>query len=449
MKSFISKVIVFIGVSFCLAPTAFSKTLVLNFAQCADMALHNNEQIKAADQDIKLSKAKLSQAKPGMIPVVKYEHRLAPVPGDIDDSAGSFFGGDISIFNNFKIEMGSAVSSFGKIKTAQELAKIGINASWFQKSKKADEIILKTYQIYQGILLARELNHLTDEATDAIQKKVKALENDQVKDQLTILKLKIALIEIQKQSLEAKKNEKLALEALKVQLNLDPTQNIALADGTLTRSAYSVRSLDYYLQKSKSSMPDYKLLQAGVSAKEKQIKLEKLNYAPNLGVGAFFDVGRAPGITGGGDENNFTNPFNFTKAGIGLQLKGELDVVKTKSKINQAKADYLQTSYKRNAALQGLELDVKKTYLTVQQNKTVLDYVSEEKKSSRQMVFLTKSNMDIGVGDQKDYVDALQSYMTYQGYEYQAIYNYNVALSELRAKAGDFYNTTSISDKIM
>jgi len=109
----------------------------VGFIESVRMAIHNNDEIRAADQDIEISKSKSKEAHPRGIPVIKYEHRIAPVPKDMDNARDSFFGGDISVFNSFKVELGAPITTFGKIKTAQELAELGIDASWFKRGKKS------------------------------------------------------------------------------------------------------------------------------------------------------------------------------------------------------------------------------------------------------------------------------------------------------------------------
>lgn len=411
----------------------------LSYEECVEMALKNNDQIRATDQDIQVSLGKVDEAHPRHIPVVKYEHRIAPVPEDIDNAAESFFDGDISIFNSFKIEIGSPVTTFGKLRTAQYLANLGVDAAWFKKKKTADEVAFRIYQVYEGILLARELIGLADQARDAINKKVQELETEQILDQMQILKMKVTLYEIERKVEEASQKKELAISTLKLLTGLEQSVDLGIAASGLRPVSFKLESVERYIEEAGDYRPEYKLLETGVKASEKKLKLEKLQPVPNLGVGGFFDIGRAPNIRGEEDESTFTNPFNYTKAGVGLQLKGEFDYVKTTSKVKQAKAELLKTIYEKRAAVRGLELEIRKTYSEVKKARSLMWKASKEKKAARQMVFLTKSNLDIGLGDKKDYLDALQSYLLFQGREYEAIYNNNVAICDLKMKTGRLY----------
>lgn len=411
-----------------------------DFRGCVEMALKNNDQIRSARAEAEIARGKELEAHPRGIPVVKYEHRVAPIPQDVDNAADSFFGGDITVFNNFKIELGSPLTTFGRIKTAQELAALGFDASLFKRGKSVDEIILKVYQTYQGLILGRELLHLADQAVDAINGKINSLEKQKVKDQLAILKLKVALYEVQRKEAEANKKKQLALMALKFQVGVDLEDDFDIRSEALSPVGYKILPVQAYVDQSKSYLPEYHLLETGILAKEKQLKLEKMATVPALGVGAFFDIGRAPNVTGEEDESTFTNPFNFTKAGIGLQLKGEFDYARRRAKVKQAEAELVKMIYDKRAGVRGLELDIRKAYLELQEAANLMAKADKEKRTAQQIVFLTKSNLDIGLGEKKDYFDALQSFLLFQGRQLEAIFNYNIAVATLRTKIGDFYD---------
>lgn len=406
-------------------------SLYLNFEQCVDLALKNNDEIHAAEQSYYKSQAQLKQASPHHIPIIEYKHRIGPIPSNLDDVFESISEGEVTVFNNTEIKLGAPLTTFGKIKTAQELAQIGIKASWFEKTKKEDEVIHKIYEIYQGILLARELLALGSDAKKTLNDRIESLEKKEIKDQIEILKLKVALFEVERRVEEALTKEKLAVAALKLQMGLELDVDFNIASKSLLPRNYQLKSLDSYVEQAQENRPEYQLLELGVQATGKKLKLEKLEYVPNLGYGGFFKIGRAPGLTGD-DENDFV----FTKGGLGIELEGKFDFIKTSSKIKQAEADFLKVIYQKRAAIRGLELDIRKTYLDVLSSKRLMQKAAEEKKIANQLVFLTKSNIDIGIGTKKEYTESLQSYLIFQGREFESIYNYNVAISALLLKTG-------------
>lgn len=435
-----------IGVFCLVARPAFSANLSdgiplyrLGLNQCIGLALKQNEQIKAAFYDIQTVVAQKIEATKRAIPVVKFKYRVAPVPQDVNNPASSFFKGDISILNSFKVEVGAPVYTFGRLNIAKTLADLGIDLKALQKQKKEEEVALNIYKLYQGILLARELRILIHEGFDAIDKKIAELETEETSDQLQILKLKVILYEVERKLQDANSKEVIAIATLKALMGLEDDVDFDINDKSLKQEKFTHKNFDEILELSKQHRPEYQLLHLGLLAKSKKIDLEKREYFPTIGVGGFFDFGVTPGIVGDESETEFTNPFNYTRAGVGLELESNLDFRKIKSKVELAKADYYKTLAEKRAASRGLELDLKKSFLELKENRFLLSRAEKDKRAARQMVFLTKSNLDIGLGEKKDYLDALQTYLLFQGRAFEAIFNYNNAVATLKLKMGLLY----------
>lgn len=411
----------------------------LSLQECFEMAVKNNEEIKAAYYDVQTIVAKKIEATKRYVPVVNYKYRVGPVPRDLDNPLQSLAEGDLSVFNSFRVEAGAPITTFGRLEIAQTLADLGIELKTLEKYKKEDEILLNIYKLYNGILLARELKGVINEGLEAVYNKVQELEKEETTDQLEILKLKVILYEAERRYQEAISKEQIALTTLKVLLGLEDAVNFDIKSKSLQKVGFRVRSFEYFLEQSKDNRPEFELLQKGVLAKKKKWELEKKEYYPKLGWGGFAELGVTPGLKGEEDDNDFVNPFNYTRGGLGLELSGTLDFRKTKARIEEAKADYLKTIHQKRAGTRGLELDLKKSYLELKQNLFLLSRAESDKKAARQIVFLTKSNLDLGLGDRKDYLDALQSYLVFQGRAYEAIFNYNNAVATLKAKMGTLF----------
>jgi outer membrane protein TolC len=81
-------------------------------------------------------------------------------------------------------------------------------------------------------------------------------------------------------------------------------------------------------------------------------------------------------------------------------------------------------------------LDLREAYVGLQQNGRNVENAREAMQTARQYVFLTKSNIDIGLGEKKDYSDALQAYLLSQGRYLEAIMKFNMAVATLEQKVG-------------
>lgn len=410
----------------------------LNLDECVNLAVQNNEQLKAQRYDVEHVLARKIEATKRYVPVLKYQYRFAPVPRDLDNPFDALMSGDVSVLNSIRLELGAPISTFGRISIAKQMADLGVDLAGLQGQQKSDEIALNVYKLYQGVVLARELKALGSQAMDALEQNISALEKEETTDQIQILKLKVILYEVQRRVNEARMKETLAMSTLKLQMGLEDDVNFDIRTSSLRKERFKRRSFESVLAEAESYRPEYKLLEKGLQLRLKEIDLAKREYYPKLAWGGFFDYGYAPGIRGE-DQNEFVNPFNYTRAGVGIELSNTLDFRKIKSKIEQAEATYLKTIGQKRAANRGLELDLKKAYMDLKQFEYLLSRAEEEKKAARQIVFLTKSNMDIGLGESKDYYEALQSYMVFQARTFEAIFNYNNAVATLKQKMGKLY----------
>lgn len=415
----------------------------LSLHECIRLALRNNEDIKAAHYDTVSAVAQKIEATKRYVPVVAYKYRFAPVPRDLNNPAQSFFEGDISVLNSIEIEAGIPVSTFGKITVARELANLGIDAARLKQKRKSDEVIIEVYKLYQGILLARDLREIAHKGLDAVNKKVEELEKEEIADQLQILKLKAIIYQVEKKLDEANNKEEVALAMLKVQMGLEDDVDFDLQGKKLEREEFSLKSFEEYLGLSKKNRPEFTLLEFQVDANRRKVLLEKKEYLPKLLFGGFFAYGVSPGIRGDDEENSLTNPLNFLRAGVGFELKSELDFRKVKSKVEMAKAEHLKSIADKRSKWRLLAIDLKNAYLDLRHKDFLLMRAEKEQRSARQVVFLTKSNLDIGLGEKKDYLEALQSYLLIQAAVLENIYNYNTAVAVLKAKTGLLYEANA------
>ncbi len=407
----------------------------MNLDQCLQAAMSQNPEVGIADYSIEAAREKKNEVNKLLYPIVDYEYQVGPVPKDVGDAVQSFFSGDISVLNKFKLGIGVPVHTFGKVKVGQALAESGIQAELQKKEQKKGDVALKVKQLYYGILLAQEVNKLLSSARDSLQKQIDKREGDDATDPAQVLKLKLFRGELDKRLEEGDKKEMLAREAMRIQLGLDPDIRFDPA-GSLSPARARFLSYEQYRREAFSQRPEVKLLDIGVQAKENQVKLEKRLMAPNLAVGAFFEIGRAPGVRGVTTTDDFSDPFNFTRAGIGLQLKGQLDYHASTSKIRQAKSELYKIQAQRELAQDGMSLEIKEAFLDVRNARLDMQRSEEMGKISRQLLFLTQSNYDIGLAEPKDLVDSLTSFLQTRGQYFESVFNYNNALAKLDQKIG-------------
>lgn len=410
----------------------------LSLNDCVQMALLNNREVRAKDYDMEIAQSKLKEAQPRGLPVIDYEFLSFPAPRDADHAVSSFFDGNVTFAQRGKISLGIPLYTFGKIGIAQELARHGIASEKEKKIEKQNDVVLKVKQLYYGLLLAKDVRELFEDADRHLRNEVQRRENSsEATDPIELVRLKLFRYEALNRILDVDKKAALAREGLRIQLGMERGTQFSVQEDHLTPVEYEIKDFDYYLDKNRKNNPKNRMLDIGVKASEAQYRLERRKIAPDVGIGGFYEFGRTvKSISGITLTDDFNDPFNFNRVGFGLRIKGDINIKSYLAKTKAAQAEYYKNSLNKSIADEGLELDLKEAYLGVLQTREAMENGYRAMKLARQYVFLTKTNVDIGVGDKKDYSDSLQAYLVSRGRYLESVFNYNVAVATLELKSG-------------
>ncbi len=414
--------------------------LRLTLEECIRMAMEHNAKLQATGYAIDAAKAQLKEATAHGWPVLEYEYRTAPVPNDVSDAMNSFFSGDITWFNKLKVGVGIPLYSFGKISLVKELAQIGVDVSRVQAFQEKNSLASKVKQLYYGILLAEEMGRLLREAHQQLTRELEKREGekgDVEYSPLDNLKMRVYQYELERRLAETRQKHILVLEGLRAQMGLAEGTVFTVFSNKLRPVETSLKKFDDYLAVAKENRPEEKLLNSALEARKNQFRLEKRKLFPDIGIGAFFEIGHTlNSISGLVATDDFSDPFNFTRAGFGLQVSGKIDFHGSSARIKKAKSEYYKLNLEQMIAREGLKLDVRSSYLDVKTAAANLRRAERAQKTARKLLFLTKSNREIGIGEQKDYVDALQMVLMTRGRYFESVFDYNSALAKLDEKVG-------------
>ncbi|MFH1829320.1 MAG: TolC family protein [Pseudomonadota bacterium] len=428
--------------------------LKLTLEDCINRALERNMQLRAADKDIEAARGQLIEAKAQFWPVLEYKYRMAPVPTDVDDAFNKFFEGQVTFFNSIHVGIGVPLVTFGQLHMAKKLAQGGVEAATIRSKQAEGDVIYQVKQIYYGIQFAKETIKLLEEAVEKINNKLKSngeseeeekkkeLDEEGEEDPLGLdpydkLQLKAFKLELERQLERANENIELAYDGMRIQLDLEPGTEILLDSTQLKPKLASLDREEQFVDGGMLHQHEVKLLDIGVETKRRQYKLEKYKLLPRAGFGFFVDVGRTTGAVQGLQlTDDFNDPFNFTRAGVGLEVKGTIDFHGAYGRLKKAAAEYHKAAYERMIARRALTLDIRKAYLDAKQARQDVARTKKEWSVANQMMFLSKVNLDIGVGDRERYTDSLKYVLLSRGRYFKAVFDYNMALASLEKRIG-------------
>jgi len=414
-------------------------SLYLSLKDCIEIALERGVLIKVADMDIDIARAQLGEASAEFWPVVEYKYRMAPVPTDASDAFNAFFDGQLTMFNSIHVGIGYPLFTFGQLETARKMARGGVQAARLNKLKARQRAVYEIKRIYYGIMLAKEMIRLLEEVVGNLSDKIEAdeMRDDPEMDPYDLVKLKGFNLELERRLQEAKNNMALAYEGLRLQLDLEPDAEVRLKGDSLIPIYLDLGKQRQYVDATLKSEPDLQRLDIGVNTKRLQYRLEKFKLLPKLGAGFFVDVGRTVhDVSGVKATDDFNNPFNYTRAGLGLELRGDLDFHGAKQRIKKAKAEYYKATYNRSIARRAKNLEMRKIFLETRRARDNVLRAKKEQSMANQMMFLSRLNIDTGIGDQSRYTEALKAMLLGRGRYFKAVFDYNVLVSSLEQRIG-------------
>lgn len=414
-----------------------SQRLRLTLEDCIHLAMENHAKLKAKDREIDASLWRLEESNARFWPIMEYQSRMGPVPQDAAHAASSFFSGDITYFQSFKSSLAIPLYTFGQITAAEKLATQGVEGAKVGKEKEESEIRFRVKQLYYGIQLGREIKGLVADAIRKINNKLKEEEEAPKHSPFDIAKLKVFKIDLDKRFSEAQMKETLAKEALRIQLGLEESIDFELARSYLLPTRKELLALENYQEFGKVDRADSSLINIGVEAKRLEGVLERRKLWPLIGLAGFVDMGRTTGVIRNlSTTDDFSNPFNFTRAGVALEIRGKFDFHGSHARINRLESEYFKVQMEGGLAKRGIDLEIEEAYRELLHNKNVLSLADQKLSLSQQMLFLSKSNLELGVGEEEDYTDALQLVLQSRAEYLKALFDYNVAVAKLDWKAG-------------
>lgn len=444
-----SRLFTFMALWALLAPAAVSLAaenptpqFVLSLEDCIRMALKAAPELGEAQNDIDLASSKLDEAKSYRFPQLELTTLLGPAPtayrSDVDpyvktDRGFSF--NELTWFTSADATIIQPLYTFGKISENMKAATHGIEVDRSRKEQRANEIVLKVHEYYNGLLLAREMKELVLEIEEILiksrEKAQKLLEqgSDTV-DEVDLYKLDAFSGVTTKYLEEAKKGEALALAALRARMGLPVDAQLETGTERLAIVDTEILPLEKYIENARLRRPEFRQIAEGLKARTALVEAAKANYYPDIFLGAMFSWAYAE------ERERIKNPyindqFNHLNAGVALGARWKLDFGITGAKVSGERAQYNRLLNTRDFADANVPLQVKKYYLDLVEARNSAVATRSAYLNAKKWTVTAVANFDFGLGPAKDIFEALQAYSTMRADFFRSIYNYRIAAANL------------------
>lgn len=432
-----------LGVSVGVASAEEKPTLfILSLDECVRMALKAAPELGEADADIALATSRLDEVKAYRLPQIELMTLAGPAPNAYWSDVTPKFRTDrpfsfqeLTWFTSADVTIIQPLYTFGKISENMKAATHGIEVDKHRKQQRANEIVQKVHEYYNGLLLAREMKELVLEVEEILiraREKAQKLLNQgsDTVDEMDLYKLDAFSGMATKYLEEAKKGEALALSALKARMGLPDSARLETGTERLVVIDEEIPNLETYIENARRRRPEFQQISEGLKARSALVEAAKANYYPDIVVGGLASWAysqKRDRI----DNPYITDPFNHFYAGIGLGVRWKLDFGITGAKVSGERAQYNRLVSTKEYADTNVPLQVKMYYLNLIEARNSAMATRSAYLNAKKWAVTAVANFDFGMGPAKDIFEALQAYSTMRADFFRSIYNYRIADANL------------------
>ena len=349
---------------------------------------------------------------------------------------------DLGYATRFQLGFVQPLWTAGKITAGIRAATAGVTAELAATDRTTAEVVEQTKTLYYSILLARAVYGVLEETHDAFEKALTTARErrergDPKVTELNILNLRVGVVEAARELPHLRASGESALEALRRLMGYAPDVPVDLQDTRLEPERVTLAPLADYETELFGKNPQWKQVNAGVTAKEEEVKRAQAEYYPHVFLKGGLDYGYAP------NRRRQTNPFvydnfNYLRGpGGALGVGWKLSFHMTAAEVATKKAELLTVENERRSAQTGLPVQLRDTYRKVVETGQQVEGLGEGRKAGRAILTFAVTNFDLGVGEPTDIIQGLGLYGRVSSDYYEAVRNYNVALAELARIMGE------------
>lgn len=454
---------------------------VLSLEQINRFALVN-PAVKAADAQVAAMRARARKAQFAWVPIIDTTTVLSPGanvkcddvvlqkadassqdfqfchPGgdpNLDiQSAGDYFKqlGRAGVRFSFQLDTVIPLYTFGKIKNVRKAAEAGVALTKLQKAATEQEAMLRVEQAHTTLQLARESIAILREAKGVLDKAAARVEKDLGGDDFDddgeganpdrdpddLMKVRLAVYELEEQMREALKVESLALSALWALAGAAAPRGFDVAKVELTPVQLDggQHELAHYKELAVRSRPEAKMAAAGVQLRKAQERLARSNFLPDLGIALSVGVARTNAADAAMSTLYYVDNYNFSRVTAALALRWRFDFHNDAFDLLASRADLRAAEYQRDAAQLLLGRDVEEAFADLVDAGATVELRKLGTREAWKLVVSQDQKDSVGGGNAGELLRALEKWYKWRFAHVEAVGQHNIAAARLSRAVG-------------
>lgn len=416
--------------------------------ECLALAERNHPNLWAARARLDFAHAQLSEAK--WLPFFQWTSNfgiglLPPIPGTSYYTSASLQDRNLSFLNgaqplvHFDINGVFPLYTFGKIDNARHAAEASIRVNEWDVEKTRQQTRMDVRRAYFGAMVARDAKYLAKDVLEKLDRAIRGIDEKIAKGDTSVseidrLRMDIYREELVARSGDADKSEAMALAALRFFTGVQTSFDVP--DEPMRRPDTPLAPVVRYLAAARIFRPEINMARAGVEARKAQVDLWRSRFFPDIGLTFGADYTHASAAAQQNTNPWVLDPFNHFLFIAGFGMRWSLDILPNAARVREAEAQLAETRSLERYALGGLALEVENAYATVVEAKGREEAWDRAEHKAKQWVATVEDAIDLGTQDERALNEPLRVYVNSRVAHLFALYDFNIALSQLALASG-------------
>ena len=423
--------------------------------QCIEYAIQNRIEVKNAQLDNQIAKAKVGEVRSQGLPqlnaslslIDNYKVPVNFLPAQIlnpQAPEGEFVpvAFQPQYVGQSKVELQQLVFS-GSYLLGLKAAATFTQLSEKQVVQSKIEVAEAVSKAYYSLLINRERLELLNQnfnRIDTVYQQTKALYENGFAEKIDADRLKVALNNIKVEIQNFERLIDLSKILLKFQMGLQQEDNLTVS-GSIQELEID-ESAAVVAQINPEQRIEYSLLQTQRELNLLQLREYKARYLPTLA--AFVNYGANMGSPNAKDLVPFATDRWVSNGSFGISLNVPIfDSFQKYHLIQQEKFNLLKTENNILNFTRLVDLQVSQSQITLQNSVDKLNFQKENMELAKEIFRVTKIKYEEGVGSNLEVVEAETAYKEAQTNYYSALYDAMIAKIDLQKAQGTLYTVTS------
>lgn len=408
----------------------------LSLAECRRLAVAHNEKVKKSENSLAASELQKQAAFTNYFPRV-------------DLSATSVFLQDQEIMGMTLKMRGASIAGFsltqpiyvgGKIYNGNKLAKLGMEAAEIQRQQTKADVIAEADNTYWTYIAVREKQKMVEAykaQLDSIYNIVKLSLDAEMGTEYELIRINAKRSELEYQLQKVKNGINLCRMNLCAIIGDSLSTQIIPSDTIVSVSAPTDMS------NSLENRPEMKLLEMNIAAKELQVKMERADVLPTVGLQAAYNFftnikneGYEQDETGNyiPTTNNYSGGVGMVVAAAKIPLLNWLDGGK-KIKIAKLEVENAKLDKEQNERL--MSIQVQQAILNVMDGYAMVETAELGLKQADENLRIMRLRYENGMGTLTDLLDAQSQWQQAKTNNIEAKTQYRIYETEYRHAVGE------------